>query len=62
MDDIKISCHTEQMIVASDDDDLFVVGRPCCGLYTRVYCAYNDNVWRVECESSNVTASEEYDE
>lgn len=50
------------MIVASDDDDLFVVGRPCCGLYTRVYCAYNDNVWRVECEGSNVTASEEYDE
>lgn len=37
MDDIKISGHTDQIIVASDENDLFVVGRPCGGLDTAVY-------------------------
>lgn len=41
MDDIKISGHTDQIIVASDENDLFVVGRPCGGLDTAVYSPHD---------------------
>lgn len=45
MDHIKISGHTDQIIFTGDENNLFVVGRPCGRLDTAVYASHDLDLW-----------------